>query len=305
MGTETTDIAPLKLRCPSCGLELGDLPPSLPASVRCGRCAFTIASDGDYWDALADVSYPRDFARQWVLWEEGRLGDPALVCGHEPEYYFRELQDHTSLRSEQLASKRVLEVGYGHGRLLRQIQEWSPSAYGIDLATPLSSAHLRPGSAFFGSLLSIPFVPGQFDLVVCRGVVHHTPDPEASFGCVAEQVADGGMLYLGGCYEPGRHKMLTLRKVLPRSWDYPEPVLLGLAAVLGGLRSVLEGVRNGKMDPGSIRRYYGDFKLEVFDVLTPRWSGKLGAETVMPWFTSQGFRVRKVGDGSYVGIKER
>lgn len=87
-----------------------------------------MVSDSDYWDACADKSYPRDFARQWVLWEEGRLGDPTLVYGEDPEYYFREFLTHTSLQPEQLASKRVLEVGFGHGRLLHQIQEWCPSA---------------------------------------------------------------------------------------------------------------------------------------------------------------------------------
>jgi SAM-dependent methyltransferase len=282
---------------------MGEMPASVPGSVQCGHCQFSVASDGDYWDACADTSYPRDFARQWVLWEEGRLGDPTLVYGEDPKTYFGELLDHTGLRPEQLSSKRVLEVGFGHGRLLQQIQEWSPFAYGIDLSKPLRSAHLRPGSAIFGNLLSIPFVPGQFDLVICRGVVHSTPDPEASFECVAEQVADEGMLYFAGCYEPGDRGMLVLRKLLPWSWRYPEPLLLGLASVLGGLRSVLEGVRSRKLDPATLRHHYAHYKLDVFDVMTPRWCGTLGAETVLPWFTSRGFQARKVGYGCYVGTR--
>jgi SAM-dependent methyltransferase len=303
MGTTTADLAPVRLRCPSCGLGLGEMPASLTHAVPCGRCEFRIALGADYWDACADTSYPRDFARQWVLWEEGRLGDPALVYGREPDSWFRELLSHTSLRPEDLASKRVLEVGFGHGRLLRHIQQWSPSAYGIDLAKPLRSAGLRPGSAVFGNLLSMPFVPGQFDLVICRGVVHHTPDPEASFGFVAEQVADGGMLYLAGCYEPGAHGMLGVRRVLPWSWRYPEPVLLGLTTACAGLRSALEGIRRRKLDLRTLRRYHDRYKLDVFDVMAPRWSRRLGAETVAPWFLSRGFEVRKVGDGSYLGTK--
>jgi SAM-dependent methyltransferase len=303
MEANTADMAPLKLRCPSCGLALGEMPAAAPASIECEGCGFDFAWNGEYWDGCADKSYPRDFARQWVLWEEGKLGDPALVYGWTPEAFFRELLDHTSLRPEQLRSMRVLEVGFGHGRLLRQIQECCPEAYGIDLSKPLKSARLRPGSAIFGNLLSIPFLPGQFDLVICRGVVHNTPDPRASFGCLAEQVADGGMLYLGGLYEPSRHKMLAIRNVFPRSWDYPEPVLLGLAGFLSGCRSILEGVRQRKMGLRALRRYHRHYKFEVFDVLAPRWDGKIGAETVMPWFASLGFEARKVGDGSYVGIK--
>ncbi len=303
MGTESPHIASLRLVCPSCGLGLGKMPPSVPGCVRCPECGFEIVSDGDYWDACADKSFPRDFARQWVFWEEGRLGDTSLVYGRDPETYFRELLDHTSLRPEQLASMRVLEIGFGHGRLLQQVQAWSPSAYGIDLAKPLGSAHLRPGTSIFGNLLSMPFEPGQFDLVICRGVVHHTPDPEKSFECVAEQVSADGTLYLAGCYEPGTRGMLEVRRILPGSWRYPESVLLGLTSVLSGLRSILEGVRMRTIDPAVLRRYYHDHKLEIFDVLAPRWSRRLGAETVEPWFISRGFHVRKVGDGSYVGVR--
>lgn len=302
MGVNTAEVATPGLRCPSCGLGLGGMPTSR-GSVQCGRCKFSIAAEDDYWDACADKSFPRDFARQWVLWEQGRLGDPTLVYGEDPAYYFREFLAHTSLRPEQLASRRVLEVGFGHGRLLHQIQEWCPSAYGLDLAKPLRSAHLRPGSAIFGNLLSIPFVPGQFDLVVCRGVVHCTADPEASFGCVAAQVADHGMLYLAGLYEPGTRGMLILRKVLPRSWSYPESLLLGLTSVCSGLRSILEGIRSRNMHPRFLKTYYDHHKLEIFDVMAPRWTFILGADTIIPWFASRGFEARQVGPGSYVGIK--
>jgi SAM-dependent methyltransferase len=300
---KTEGIEPLQLRCPSCGLELGDMPASVPGAVPCGRCGFSITSEGDYWDACVDQSYPRDFARQWVLWEKGRLGDPTLVYGESPEHYFREFLDHVSLRPEELSPKRVLEVGFGHGRLLHRIQEWAGCAYGIDLSKPLGSAHLRAGSAVFGNLLNVPFAPGQFDLVVCRGVIQCTPDPESSFGCVAEQVSGGGMFYLSGCYEPNARGMLVLRKLLPGSWRYPEWLLLGLAGFFGGLRALLEGVRTRDISPAALRRHYAHYKLDVFDVMTPRWSGTLGPETVLPWFASRGFDAKRVGYGSYVGIR--
>ena len=303
MEATTAHVTSLKLRCPSCGFELGNMPGLPTVPVACGQCGFSIAGRSDYWDACTDKSYPRDFAKQWLLWEAGKLGDPTLVYGHDPEHYFREFLTHTSLRPEQLASMKILEAGFGHGRLLQQIQKWSPSAYGIDLSKPLPSAHLRPGSAIFGNLLSIPFMPGQFDLVVCRGVVHHTPDPEASFGCVAEQVAIDGRLYFAGCYEPGKG-MLFLRKFLPRSWNYPEPVLLALATVFSGVRALLEAARTQKFTLSALKRYYAHYKLDVFDVMAPRWSGTLSEDTVVPWFSSRGFEVCKVGHGSYVGVRK-
>jgi SAM-dependent methyltransferase len=291
-----------RLRCPRCGHDLGPVP-SPPATVTCTSCAFDIAWTGEYWDACADASFPRDFARQWVLWEQGKLGDPSLVYGKPPEHYFEQLLSQTGIGRERLRRMRVLEVGFGHGRTLRQVQEVGALAWGIDLATPLPSARLRPGSAFFANLLEMPFVPGQFDLVICRGVIHHTPDPAVSFKCVADQVAAGGMLYLGGCYEPGTRGILEVRSLLPRSWSYPEWLLLSAASIVTALRAVLEGIRRRTLAPSFFKHHYRVSRLEVFDVFAPRWSCRLGAEIVMPWFESQGFRAGKVGDGSYVGVK--
>jgi SAM-dependent methyltransferase len=42
----------------------------------------------------------------------------------------------------------------------------------------------------------LPFVARQFDLVVCLGVVQHTPDPEQTMACLYDQVAPGGALIL-------------------------------------------------------------------------------------------------------------
>jgi SAM-dependent methyltransferase len=43
---------------------------------------------------------------------------------------------------------------------------------------------------------TLPFAPGQFDLVFCLGVIQHTPDSEATIGKLYEQVKPGGMLVI-------------------------------------------------------------------------------------------------------------
>src|ERR1700693_2050437 len=114
----TANCAQLQMKCPSCGFELGDFPTLENASVECPQCEYCIVWDGACWDACVDKAYPRDFARQWVLWEAGKLGDPTLVYGNDPRNYFSAFLKHTSLTEEDLASKRILEIGFGHGRLL-------------------------------------------------------------------------------------------------------------------------------------------------------------------------------------------
>jgi len=295
-------IAPLKMKCPSCGSELGDFPTRLDIPIQCGHCRYTISWNGDSWDACVDKSYRRDFARQWVLWEAGKLGDPKLVYGNDPKHYFQELLEHTNLTEEKLKSMRILEIGFGHGRLLQQVQKCCPTAYGLDLATPLRSAQLRPGSAIFGNLFNIPFLPHQFDLVICRGVIHVTPDAHKAFECIAEQVADNGLLYCAGLYEPGRGRLL-LRKVFPHVWNYPEPVRLGISSVSGVLRATLEAIRDRKISAKTFKHNYDKFKIDIFDTIAPQWTSTHMADEVKTWFASKGFVAQKVDYGGYLGTK--
>ncbi len=298
----TANSAQLQMKCPSCGFELGDFPTLENASVECPQCEYCIVWDGACWDACVDKAYPRDFARQWVLWEAGKLGDPTLVYGNDPKDYFRAFLEHTSLTEEDLASKRILEIGFGHGKLLQQVQRCSPAAYGLDLSRPLASASLRPGSAIFGNLFNIPFVPRQFNLVICRGVIHCTPDPKKAFDCLADQVADGGMLYLAGLYEPGKGNLM-LRSVFPRVWSYPEPVRLGLASLCSVFRAAIECFRKGTMSFSAFKTHYKHYKLDMFDVISPRWTSVHEEPEVIAWFKSRGFLAHKVGYGNYVGVK--
>jgi SAM-dependent methyltransferase len=43
-------------------------------------------------------------------------------------------------------------------------------------------------------ILRLPFAPGQYDLVVCLGVIQHTPSPEKTIAALYEQVRPGGWL---------------------------------------------------------------------------------------------------------------
>lgn len=292
----------LQMKCPSCGFELGDFPTPENVSVECPQCRYRIFWDGACWDACVDKSYPRDFARQWVLWEQGKLGNPNLVYGNDPKKYFGAFLKQVSLTEDDLASKRILEIGFGHGRLLQQLQRCCPTAYGIDLSRPLASAHLRPGSAIFGNLFNIPFVPQQFSLVICRGVIQVTPDPAKAFACLAEQVADGGMLYVAGLYEPGKGNLM-IRNILPRVWSYPEPIRVGLAKVTSFFRAAVECLRKRTMSLDAFKTHYEHYKLDMFDVISPRWTSIHEETEVLAWFESHGFLAHKVSYGNYVGVK--
>jgi len=110
-------------------------------------------------------------------------------------------------------------------------------------------------------------------------------------------------LYLGGHYEPGIKGSLLLRNVLPGSWLYPEPVLLALASAFSVVRSAMESVKNRTLSMKAFQRSYAHYKLDIFDVMTPRWSSLHDQKEVTGWFNSQGFQVQRLAPGEYIGVK--
>jgi ubiquinone/menaquinone biosynthesis C-methylase UbiE len=94
---------------------------------------------------------------------------------------------------------RVAEIGCGPGRgtmfLVRRAKVTA-----LDISNEsLKLAYARaPGAAFVrGSALSLPFPDGDFDVVVCDGVIHHTPDAKRGFSELVRVLKPGGALYLG------------------------------------------------------------------------------------------------------------
>ncbi len=64
-------------------------------------------------------------------------------------------------------------------------------------------------------LFALPFAPRSFEVVLCRGVVHHTERPFEAVDRVAELVAEGGLLVLG-FYESFARAPHVLRRALGR-----------------------------------------------------------------------------------------
>ena len=53
-------------------------------------------------------------------------------------------------------------------------------------------------------IFDMPMPANRFEVVSCRGVIHHTPDPYRALDCVAKLVAPGGILVLGYYETMGR-----------------------------------------------------------------------------------------------------
>lgn len=149
-----------------------------------------------------------------------------------------------------LSGKLILECGCGAGRFTEILLDEGAKVVSIDLSSaveanaaqfPPSDTH-RIAQADIGKL---PFAAGSFDVVVCLGVIQHTPNPEFTIQKLYDQVAPGGTLIID-------HYALTLgwyTKTAPLFRIFmkrmkPEPALKFTELLVDTCLPVQKAVRN-------------------------------------------------------------
>jgi len=131
---------------------------------------------------------------------------------------------------------RIVEVGCGTGQMSLYLARADRQVIGADLC--LASLRLGAAAARRFGVDQVTFVetdlhapglsPGGFDVVVCSGVLHHTPDPRRAFAKVVELARPGGIVVVG-LYNAVARLPLRLRRLAARlsgyRWIPFDPVL--------------------------------------------------------------------------------
>ena len=99
----------------------------------------------------------------------------------------------------KLKDKIVLEAGSGAGRFTEILLAKSANVVSIDMSNaveanqnnfPQNQKHIIAQA----DILKLPFMLQQFDLVLCLGVIQHTPSPKKTIKALYDQVKPGGWL---------------------------------------------------------------------------------------------------------------
>ncbi|CDN16795.1 MAG: class I SAM-dependent methyltransferase [Richelia sp.] len=137
---------------------------------------------------------------------------------------------------------RILDAGCGTGVGTEYLVHLNPEAsvVGIDLSPgPLEVARercQRSGAARVEfhhlSLFDVEQIPGEFDLINCVGVLHHTPDPIGGIKALAKKLAPGGLLHVFVYGELGRWEIQLMQKAIAllqgdKRGDYRDGVNVG------------------------------------------------------------------------------
>lgn len=100
--------------------------------------------------------------------------------------------------------KRTFEAGCGAGRFTELMLEAGASVFAVDLSSGVE-ANYKNCSKFENyyvaqaDIMDLPVASGQFDIVVCIGVLQNTADPELTINALCSHLRPGGMLMID-CY---------------------------------------------------------------------------------------------------------
>ena len=201
----------------------------------CPACAAALATDWscagcgaryDAPDGIPNLSLPLDARTDIVRRFYERLPFPGYPPrGSLATLYARAERSAFArlLNQAILGDARIVEVGCGTGQMSLYLARAGRLVVGADV----TRAALRLGADAAGrfGLTRVQFVEtdlqrpglraGAFDVVFSAGVLHHTPDPRASFARLVQLARPGGTIVVG-LYNTFARIPLRLRRVVAR-----------------------------------------------------------------------------------------
>lgn len=213
--SETKDHAGDGFICPEHGDEL--CPDTSGEAMLCPKgCSFPVVQGIPRF--VAQENYAYSFGLQWKKFRKTQLdsytGVPIseerltrLVGAPLPEFF---------------SGKRVLEAGCGAGRFTELMLKAGAEVTAIDLSAAVEANRENCGGhasyrVAQADIRKLPLREKSFDVVICIGVVQHTPVPEETIAALSRYVKKGGELVIDH-YKPRTSELplpsRTLRRLL-------------------------------------------------------------------------------------------
>ena len=154
------------------------------------RNIFVISKDDKYTD---------NFSNQWKDFNYVQVD--SFNKTKISEDYLRDLLFNDL---NQLKNKNILEIGCGAGRFTEHIVKYSNLCVSIDLSKSIYYNVSKDSKNLI--LIKSDFlklkVKKKFDIVICRGVLQHTPDPDKSILKLFDFIDEEGLIFFDYYQKP-------------------------------------------------------------------------------------------------------
>jgi SAM-dependent methyltransferase len=150
-----------------------------------------------FYGFVNENNYADAFGAQWNKYRVTQL-DSHTHATHSRDRLARCIG---SALWKRLPGSQVLECGCGAGRFTEVLLAAGAHVTSIDLSSAVdANAENCPPSPWHriaqADILNLPFAPGQYDVVICIGVIQHTPSPEHTIERLWDQIKPGGTLVI-------------------------------------------------------------------------------------------------------------
>jgi SAM-dependent methyltransferase len=186
---------------------------------------------------------------------------------------------------DRLRGMRVLEAGCGAGRFTEIMLEHGAEVVAMDLSSAVEANYANHAGreGFFvmqANILEAPVEPASFDVVLCLGVIQHTPDSEATIAALCRHVKPGGLLVIDHYrydypFTPVRRILRAGLLKLP-AW-LSKPLSIGLTRALLPLHRLFWNRRRGSKRARRVLRQYSPV-VDYFEVYP-----ELGRRGLIEW----------------------
>jgi len=164
---------------------------------------YLISEKGERYPVLNNIprfvpieNYASSFGLQWNTYRETQLDSHTGLPLSKTR-----LTRITGGSLDIFKGKTVLEPGCGAGRFTEVMLQAGARVFSADISSAVEAnyknCHAYPDYFICqADIMELPILPEQFDIVVCMGVIQHTPDPEETMRVLCSHVKPGGMLFL-------------------------------------------------------------------------------------------------------------
>jgi 2-polyprenyl-3-methyl-5-hydroxy-6-metoxy-1,4-benzoquinol methylase len=181
-------------------------------------CAFPVRKEIPRF--VSEKNYARSFGSQWNAFRKTQL-DSFTGTSIFKDRLTRLVGGFGGVFKE----KGVLEAGCGAGAFTEIMLAAGAHVFAVDISTAVEANYqnCKNYPNYFvcqADILKLPVVPEQFDIVVCVGVIQHTPNPEETIRALCSYLKPGGLMVIdhytyGYAISPSRRALRSFLVKMP------------------------------------------------------------------------------------------